>query len=454
MKPSPWRGPLILGVLVLLCGLALCALLIPADAGQTLACARLQTALSMAWHIAIACFGTGMPLLLLFAQRRGLSEVVRLWEHLFAVLFAAGAVSGTVLSFTLGMLWPGLFAGFGDVFGIPFAFEGLAFFTEAVALGFLLYGRGRISPALHRAAGVVLALSGLASAVFVVCAHGWMNAPTGFRLENGVPVDVQPTEVLLNAAALPEATHMLLAALLVSAWALAGGHALALLRRPQSTLHQAALRLALACALLFTPLQLLAGDLLTRFVAQSEPVKFAALEALEHSGPHAPFSLGGVFIDGELHGAIEIPSGLSLLLHGRADAEVRGLDAVPAADLPPVGAVHTAFQLMVLCGMWLMLVTLLDVRRRWTRRGFSRAHLRCILLCAPAALIATEAGWVATELGRQPWVVRGFLRTADAVTQQQALVPGLVLVILVFAALSAALCRALNAVVQHAESTP
>ena len=473
-----WRLPLATGIAVLLIGVALVLALVPSGAEQTLAAARLQTALCMVWHIAIACFGTGFPLLMLLADgharraaaknngraagwdsqaaierlyQSGAVQLARLWDHAFAVLFAAGAVSGTVLSFTLGMLWPGLFAKFGDLFGVPFTFESLAFFSEAIALGFWMYGRGKISPAAHRAAGIALAISGVCSAVFVVCANGWMNTPGGFRLEAGVLQDVNLSEVMFNAAALPEAVHMVLAALLVTGWVVAAAHALALLRRPQSALHRQGMLIALGFAALLTPVQLLAGDMLTRFIATNEPAKFAAAEALLHSGPNAPLAIGGVVIDGELRGAIEIPSGLSLLLHGDSSEPVAGLDSIPVDQQPAVGPVHLAFQVMVACGAVLLLAAALHGWVRWRGHLHQRRMLQLVVVCGVLAVLAMEAGWMVTELGRQPWVVRGYLRTSEAVTTQQGLLPGLLVVIVVFAALSAALVHALRSVVADAE---
>lgn len=451
--------PLLAGGAILLLGLALVMLLIPLEESeaQTLAVARLQTALSMVWHIAIACFGAGFPLLLLVAEhraRRGdaaARRLAQLWNHSFAVLFAVGAVSGTVLSFTLGMLWPGLFARFGEVFGVPFAFESLAFFTEAIALGFWMYGRERLSPRAHLATGIVLALSGVASAVFVVCANGWMNAPTGFLWDGKVLREVEPMTAMFNAAAFPEAVHMVLAAFLVTGWCVAGAHAWRLRMKGPNEMHRRGMLLALGFAAVLTPVQFVAGDWLMRFVATNEPAKFAAAEALLTTGARAPLSLGGVMIDGKLHGAIEIPSGVSILLHGDADAVVSGMDAIPVDARPPLNAVHLAFQVMLACGMYLLLMAGIHAWLCWKRRDPPRAMLGMIMLAGFFSMLAMEAGWMVTELGRQPWVVRGYLRTAEAVTTQSGLLPGLLIVIAVFAALTAATVYALRALLAHEE---
>jgi cytochrome d ubiquinol oxidase subunit I len=433
-------------------GLSLVFALVPGEEGprQTLIIARLQTALSMAWHIVIACFGVGMPPLLLLAERsarRGDALAAQLsarWTHAFAVLFAVGAVSGTTLAFTLGVLWPGLFERFGDAFGIPFVFESLAFFTEAIAVGFWIYGRGRIPPRWHMLAGVVIAVSGLASAVFVVCANGWMNTPQGFTFSDGRVQDVDALAILMNPAALPEVLHMVLAALLVTGFALAGAHAFALLRHGESALHRRGLRLALGFSAVALPFQLAAGDFAARFIAKEEPVKFAAAEALFRTQAHAPLAIGGVVRDGELKGAFEIPGALSFLAHGDAAAIVDGLDQIPSTERPPVGAVHLAFQGMLAAAAFLTLIVAAHAWRLWRRREAKSFALGLIVCASPAAIVALECGWLVTELGRQPWVIHGWLRTSSAVTSATGLLPGLLIVLLVFALLSAAFVHTIH----------
>ncbi len=457
----PLRLAFVTALVMLGAGLALVSALVPGDEGphQTLAIARLQTALSMAWHIVIACFGVGLPPLLLLADRaarRGDAVAAALaarWTHAFAVLFAVGAVSGTTLAFTLGMLWPGLFLKFGDAFGIPFAFESLAFFTEAIAMGFWIYGRGRISARAHFASGIVVAISGLASAVFVVCANGWMNTPQGFAMADGRITDVDALAIFMNPAALSEVLHMVLAALLVAGFALAGAHAFALLRHGESALHRRGLNLALGFAAIVMPLQLLAGDFAVRFIAREEPVKFAAAEALFRTQSAAPFVIGGVVVDNELRGAIEIPGGLSLLLHGDRNAVVDGLDQIPSEERPHVGAVHLAFQGMLAAAAFLALVATAHGLRCWRRRNAGRGALMLIVCASPAAVIALECGWLVTELGRQPWVIHGWLRTSSAVTHETGLLPGLYVVLLVFSLLSGAFVHTIHTLT-HAEPAP
>lgn len=457
----PLRLAFVTALVMLAAGLALVFTLVPGEEGprQTLAIARLQTALSMAWHIVIACFGVGLPPLLLLAERaarRGDAVAAALaarWTHAFAVLFAVGAVSGTTLAFTLGMLWPGLFMKFGDAFGIPFAFESLAFFTEAIAMGFWIYGRGRISPRAHFASGVAVAVSGVASAVFVVCANGWMNTPQGFTVVDGRITGIDALAILMNPAALPEVLHMVLAALLVAGFALAGAHAFALLRHGESALHRRGLSLALGFAALVLPLQLLVGDFAVRFIAREEPVKFAAAEGLFRTQSAAPFVVGGVVVDNELRGALEIPGGLSLLLHGDREAVVDGLDQIPGTEQPPVGAVHLAFQGMLAAAGFLTLVAAAHGFRCWRRRSAGRGALWLIVCASPAAVLALECGWLVTELGRQPWVIHGWLRTSSAVTHETGLLPGLLVVLLVFSLLSGAFVHTIHTLA-HAEPSP
>lgn len=404
--------------------------------------ARSQMAMSLGFHIIFAVVGIGMPALMVIAEWRWLRtkdavllELAKRWAKGTAILFAVGAVSGTVLSFELGLLWPGFMEHAGAIIGMPFSLEGLAFFTEAIFLGIYLYAWKRIPPRAHLAAGVVVAVSGALSGAFVVCANAWMNAPTGFRMENGQPVDVDPIAAMFNPAAPTEVLHMTLAAFAATGFAVAGVHAFALLRgTPHRAFHRAALQIALMVGVPAALLQPLSGDLSARDVAERQPVKLAAMEGHLRTGP-ASFVLGG-WIDErtlEHRGAIEIPGALSLLLHGDRSAVVQGMDAVAPADRPPLLVVHLAFQVMVGCGVVMALVGVWTLIRQWRRRiGLGsalpddRRFLKAVVLTAPLGFIAIEAGWTVTEVGRQPWIVHGIMRTADAVTPMPGLIVPLV----------------------------
>ncbi len=400
--------------------------------------ARSQMAMSLAFHIVFAVIGMGMPALMVIAEWRWykkrdavLLDLAKRWAKGTAILFAVGAVSGTVLSFELGLLWPAFMQHAGAVVSMPFSLEGFAFFTEAIFLGIYLYAWQRISAKAHIASGVIVAISGALSGAFVVCANAWMNAPVGFTVTNGVVTDVQPLAAMLNPAALAEVIHMLLAAYTATGIAVAGVHAYALLRgtlRP--AFHKAAVQTALFVAVPAMLLQPISGDSSARDVARRQPIKFAALDGQLHTGP-AALVVGGWINEKSLtrNGSIDVPGAVSLVLHGNSKASVPGLDSVPLADRPPAGLVHLAFQLMVGCGLVLAFVGAWSVWRGWRRtrgKGAELSHDRKFLIalvaCAPLGFIAIEAGWTVTEVGRQPWIVQGFLRTSEAVTPMPGLV--------------------------------
>lgn len=400
--------------------------------------ARSQMAMSLGFHILFAIVGIGMPALMVISEWRWyrtrdavLLDLTKRWAKGTAILFAVGAVSGTVLSFELGLLWPTFMQHAGPVVSMPFSLEGFAFFTEAIFLGIYLYAWKRISAKAHLAAGVVVAVSGALSGAFVVCANAWMNAPTGFTVTNGIVTDVQPMAAMFNDAALAEVIHMTLAAYAATGAMVAGIHAYALLRgtlRP--AFHRAAVQTALFITVPAVLLQPLSGDFSARDVAKRQPMKFAALDAHLHTGP-AALVLGGWVDEQALtkRGALEIPGAISLFLHFDAGAVIPGLDSVPVEDRPPAGIVHVAFQIMVACGMALALVGVWGVWRGWRRRRGKgvplpqdRWYLYALAVTAPLGFVAVEAGWTVTEVGRQPWTVQGYLRTADAVTPMPGLV--------------------------------
>src|SRR5881409_2899298 len=401
--------------------------------------ARSQMAVSLAFHIVFAVIGIAMPLMMVLAERRWqvtghaiYLDLAKRWAKGTAILFAVGAVSGTVLSFELGLLWPRFMEFAGPIIGMPFSLEGFTFFTEAIFLGIYLYGWDRISRRAHLWAGVAVAASGMASGIFVVIANAWMNAPTGFALANGQLVNVDPLAAMANAAAPSQTLHMTLAAFAATGFAVAGIHAWLLLKDPANAFHRRALEIALLVGAPAAVLQPISGDFSARHVAAHQPVKLAAAEALFRTQAAAPLTLGGLpDVDRrETRFAIQLPYGLSLLAFHDPGAVVKGLDAAPRDEWPNVPAVHLAFQLMVALGTYLALVALWTGWRAW--RGADLAHntwlLRAIALGAPMGFIAVEAGWMVTELGRQPWVIYGVLKTADAVTPM----PGLIVPFLAF----------------------
>lgn len=383
--------------------------------------------LSLAFHMVFAASGIALPALMVVSDvlylRTGERDYLDLSQRLAkgtAILFAVGAVSGTVLSFELGLLWPQFMGTFGELVGLPFSLEGFAFFAEAIFLGIYLYGRDRVAPRLHLFAGAMVAISGAASAFFVTLVNAFMNLPAGFRWQNGRPVDIDPVAALFSPPWPHQTLHVLLSCYEAVGFAMAGIHAALLLRDRSSSFHRRALTLALALGGLAAVAQPISGDLSAKHLAESQPVKLAALESHFQTGPRAPLQLGGWpdLDKEEVKGAIELPGGLSFLAHGDWNAEVKGLHDFPRDEWPPVASVHLCFQLMVGCGTALAALSLFAAAAAWRKKKLpdSRAFLWAVTLAGPLGLVALEAGWMVTELGRQPWIVRGAMRTSEAVT--------------------------------------
>ncbi len=394
--------------------------------------ARSQMAMSLAFHIIFAVAGIAMPLMMCIAEWRWLRTrdetylmLAKRWAKGTAILFAVGAVSGTVLSFELGLLWPEFMRWAGPIIGMPFSLEGFAFFTEAIFLGIYLYGWDRVSPRMHLLAGAIVALSGAASAIFVVIANAWMNTPTGFRLVDGKPVDIDPIAAMMNPSALGQTVHMLLAAYAAVGFAVAGIHAFLLLRDPRNIFHRHALAIALVVGGSTAILQPVSGDLLGQTLARYQPIKLAAMEGHFKTEQGAPLRIGGLPDEqtATTPYSIEIPYGLSLLAFHDPQAVVKGLEDFPRDLWPPVAIVHIAFQVMVGAGMVMMLVALWGAWLAWRRRSLpdSRWFLRAVVAASPLGFIAIEAGWTVTEVGRQPWIIQGVMRTAEAVTPMPGL---------------------------------
>jgi cytochrome d ubiquinol oxidase subunit I len=389
--------------------------------------ARLQMAFTLGFHIIFACLGVGLPVLLLYAEWRALRggdplwyAIARRWSKAFAVLFAVGAVSGTVLSFELGLLWPGLMGTFGSVMGLPFTLEGFAFFTEGIFIGIYLYGWDRLSPRAHFLSGIPIAIAGFAGAFLVVTANAWMNTPVRFRLENGVVVDADPIAAMTSPAAGAQAVHMVLAAYIVTGFIVATVYATARLRGRDTPYARRCMAMGLAMGAALAPLQAVAGDWAAKVVARTQPAKLAAMEGQFATEKGAPLRVGGI-PDEEARVtryALDIPKGLSWLAHGDPDATVVGLDAFPRDEQPPVLIVHLAFQVMVAGGGALALLGLVCAASlAWKRRlPEGRLFLVAVLASGPVSVLALLAGWVVTEVGRQPWVVQGVMRTSEAVT--------------------------------------
>jgi cytochrome d ubiquinol oxidase subunit I len=392
--------------------------------------ARAQMAVSLGFHIVFAAIAIGLPLMLLFTEYRAIRTgdpvwmaLTRRWAHAMGILVAVGAVSGTVLSFALGLFWPGLMGRWGSVIGLPFALEAFAFFIEAIFVGIYLYGWDRLSPWAHWFSGWPVALGGLASAWFVVTANAWMQSPVGFRLSAaGRVVDVQPIRAMLNPSTPVMTTHMILAAYMATGFTVASIYAVGMLRGRRDSYHRRGLAIGLILGIAIAPVQIVVGDAAARLVAERQPAKLAAIEALWHTTAGAPLTIGGIPLTAreETILGIRIPKALSWLATGDDNAVVVGLEAVPPPDRPNVLVVHLAFQLMVAIGFALAGLGVWAVAG-WLRRK-RRAlpegawFLRAVAIAGVATFVALESGWVVTEVGRQPWIVYGVMRTADAVT--------------------------------------
>ncbi|MFI5286752.1 MAG: cytochrome ubiquinol oxidase subunit I [Candidatus Dormibacteria bacterium] len=402
--------------------------------------------LSLGWHIVFACLGVGFPVLILIAEWRGIhgdADAMRLahtWAKVAGVLFAVGAVSGTILSFEMGILWPRLMGEFGAVLGLPFALEGFAFFIEAIFLGIYLHAWDRLTPMRHLASGIPIAIAGIASAFFVVTANSWMNDPQGFTLVNGQVTDPQPLVAMFNPATPVETIHMILAAFMVTGFLVASVYAAARLRGRNDRYHRLGLLLPLIVATLITPAQIVVGDIAAREVADNQPIKLAAMEGLAHTEAGAGEHIGGIFLNGQLQYAIVLPHVLAFLAKGDVNATVVGLDSVPPADRPEaVTLIHLSFNIMVGIGFLLLGLGLWLLIRWIRRRGppSSRWFLRAALVAGPGAVVAMECGWITTEVGRQPWIVYQVMRTSDAVNPAPGLYWGLVVMLIVYTVLTA-----------------
>jgi cytochrome bd ubiquinol oxidase subunit I len=394
--------------------------------------ARLQMAVSLGFHIIFACIGMTMPILMAFSEWKWLRtkkqeylDVAKAWSRGVAIFFAVGAVSGTVLSFELGLLFPGFMKHAGPIIGMPFSWEGTAFFIEAIALGVFLYGWNRLNKWVHWVSGIVVGISGVLSGIFVVSANAWMNSPAGFTWENGKAINIDPVAAMFNDAWFSQALHMTLAAMIATAFAVAGVHALLLIKKRNNLFHRTALRIALSFGAVAALLQPFSGDISAKDIAKRQPAKLAAAEALYKTSQPASLVIGGIPNDKEerVYYAIHLPGFLSFLAHGDFESEVTGLDKFPKDERPPVLVTHIAFQLMVGIGLLLALaaVLFLAFSIRWKHILYRRWWLVFTGLLTPLGFIAVEAGWTVTETGRQPWIIYGVMKTKDAVSPMPGL---------------------------------
>ena len=408
--------------------------------------ARQMQALSFAVHIPLVCFGVGFPAMVLFVEwlymRSGdqlYLTLAKRWTKVMVALFAVGVITGTILSFEMGLLWPNFTATFGSVFGLGFAVEGFSFFVEAIFIGIYVYGWDRLSPRAHFTSGIPIVISGFTGSLMVISVNAWMNHPSGFRLSRGEVVDVHPLAALFgNSYLWHELVHMYIAAYIVTGFLVAGAYAFGRLRGRWGRYERTALAIPLTVAALAAPAQVLVGDWNGREVANSQPTKLAALEGLGETTDGASLHVLGWYTDDQVKYGIGIPKLLSTLAFHDPNATVQGLDAVPADDRPPVNVVLVAFQTMVGIGTMLALlgVAYLVIRVRRKRLPESLWFYRALVIAGPLSVVALISGWVTTEVGRQPWVVYRVMRTSDAVTGADGIPVGYATLALVYLAVA------------------
>lgn len=409
--------------------------------------ARSQMALSLGFHIVFSCIGMVMPFFMAVSHFYWLRtndvvyrNITKAWSKGVAIFFATGAVSGTVLSFELGLLWPEFMKHAGPIFGMPFSLEGTAFFIEAIALGFFLYGWDRFNRWFHWITGVVVGVSGLVSGILVVAANAWMNSPAGFDFVNGQYLNIDPVKAMFNDAWFSQALHMCVAAFVATGFAVAGIHALMILRKKNVHFHKQSFKIAAVFACVAAILQPLSGDISAKDVAKRQPAKLAAMEAHYHTEASAPLILGGIPDDEkqEVKYAVKLPGMLSFMVHSDFTTPVTGLDKIPENDRPPVAITHFAFQIMVGLGMLMLFISILYFLAIWKKKSWLEGKwlMKLFVLATPMGFIAVEAGWTVTEVGRQPWIINGVMRTADAVTPMPGIVYSFYIFTVVYISLS------------------
>jgi cytochrome d ubiquinol oxidase subunit I len=417
-----------------------------AASASNLLAAREQMAFTLGFHIVLACLGVALPATILLANYIGLKrgdadamELARRWSKAMAVTFAVGAVTGTVLSFEFGLLWPEFMNRFGSVFGVAFAIEGIFFFIEAIFLAIYIYGWKRLSGWAHFWSGVPMVITGIGGAFSVVAANAWMNQPQGFaRNGAGEVIDVDPLEVLFNPATGYEVPHMILAAYMVVGFLVASIYAVGMLKGRRDRLHRLGLLIPLAIGCIATPIQLFVGDTAAREIADHQPAKFAAMECIQETGSHQTEYIGGICTDDGVKLGIGIPNLDSYLVGFSADTVVTGLEDIPEDERPPANTLlHLSFDAMVGIGTALLGLAIWFGWVWWKRRDIPQTpwFLRAVAVSGVASIIALWCGWIVTEVGRQPWIVQGYMRTSEAVTDAEGIWFAFALVIVLYTAL-------------------
>jgi cytochrome bd ubiquinol oxidase subunit I len=422
---------------------------------SNLVAARSQMAFTLGFHIILASLGVALPAMMLIANYRGLRhddpdalQLARRWSKAVAVTFAVGAVTGTVLSFEFGLLWPGFTGRFGSVFGVLFAIEGIFFFLEAIFIAVYIFGWKYLSPWAHFWAGVPVVITGFGGAFSVVAVNSWMNQPQGFSPTSGTVTSVDPWKVIFNPAVPYEVPHMILAAYLVTGFLLAGIYATGMLRGRRDRVHRLGLLIPLTVACIATPIQFAVGDTAARAIAHDQPIKFAGMECVQQTSTDVTEYIYGRCTSSGVKGGIGIPGFDSFLVGWSTSTQVTGLDSVPPDDRPPANTMlHWSFDTMVgICSVLILLALWLGIGW-WRKRDFpqSRWFLRATAVSGVAAVVALECGWIVTEVGRQPWIVYNVMRTSDAVTHAHGIWITFGLILGLYVALGATLIISLRA---------
>ncbi|MBO6212706.1 cytochrome ubiquinol oxidase subunit I [Algoriella sp.] len=421
--------------------------------------ARSQMAMSLAFHIVFSCVGMVMPFMMAIAHYKYLTTkkeiykgLTKAWSKGVAILFATGAVSGTMLSFELGLLFPKFMEHAGPIFGMPFSLEGTAFFIEAIALGFFLYGWDKFNKWFHWICGVIVGISGLASGILVVAANAWMNSPTGFDFVNGEYLNIDPIKAMFNDAWFSQALHMTIAAFCATGFAVAGLHAYLILKGKNVNFHKEAFKISAVMAIVAALLAPLSGDVSAKSVAERQPIKLAAMEAHFKTEKSAAFVLGGIPDEEnmKLDYALKIPGVLSFLVHSDFNTEVKGLEEFPRDEWPPVAIVHYAFQIMIAFGMLMMAIAVIFLIAHFFKKEWlsKRWFYKMFMIATPFGYIALEAGWTVTEVGRQPWIIYGIMRTVDSITPMPGIQYSFYIFTFVFITLSIILVFLMNRQIQ------
>ena len=421
--------------------------------------ARSQMAMSLAFHIVFSCVGMVMPFMMAIAHYKYLKTkneiykgLTKAWSKGVAILFATGAVSGTMLSFELGLLFPKFMEHAGPIFGMPFSLEGTAFFIEAIALGFFLYGWDKFNKWFHWICGIIVGVSGLASGILVVAANAWMNSPSGFDFINGEYLNIDPVKAMFNDAWFSQALHMTIAAFCATGFAVAGLHAYLILKGKNVNFHREAFKISSVLAITAAMLAPLSGDISAKDVSKRQPIKLAAMEAHFKTEESASFVLGGIVDESkeEIKYAIKVPGVLSFLVHSDFKTPVKGLEEFPKDEWPPVAVVHYAFQIMITFGMLMMGIAVIYLIAQFFKKDWrtKRWFYKLFMIATPFGYIALEAGWTVTEVGRQPWIIYGIMRTVDSITSMPGIQYSFYIFTFVFITLSIILVFLMNRQIQ------